>query len=128
MNTTGEGPNSPPAPAQAQPEVTDAFDVPAPVEHDGSGKLADNIARLETDLDAERDGRKEERFYWICLSAFLLDPLVYRGVDNFPAFIIIFMFQLVVLIGLAHKLGVDWAVKGLGDFLNFIKSGFRFSK
>lgn len=121
MNTTDAeqryGPKS--------PEQTDAFSLPDTDHDEGRAKLSDNIARLETDLDAQIDGRKEERFYWIAFVAFLIDPMIYRACESFPTFLLIFMFQLVILAGVAKELGVDWAVTSIGGLLHWISERAR---
>lgn len=116
MNTE-TGPNRP---SQLPQLDDDAFSVPEPSNGSGLPTLADNIAKLETDLDAERDERKEERFHWICAMAFMLDIIAYQVMGSFPAFLLVFMFQLVFLVGVAKKLGVDWAVQGIGGLLHWI--------
>jgi len=60
------------------------FEVPEPSNGSGLQVLAENVAQLEKDLDAEREGRHEERFYWICGVAFLLDILAIKLIDSFP--------------------------------------------
>lgn len=68
----------------------------------------ESAAILESRLQAEIDGRKEERFYWISFVALLLDALVLPNIGFWG--IPIFLVQLVTLIGLAGWLGVDRAV------------------
>ena len=82
--------------------------------------LMKNIYRLETDLDSEKEDRKEERFNWICLSALLLDAVIIRSIDGSWLFVLLFMLQIILLLGMAQRLGVDWAVKTLGWFLHWI--------
>lgn len=96
-----------------------AFEIP-PAEPAGGHILAENIDRLSTELAQERDLRREERFYWILLAAFLGDIVAFKALDHFGVFMVLFMFELVVLIGIANRLGVDWAVQGLGWFLHWL--------
>lgn len=110
-----------PKPENAPPPLeVDALALPEPSDGSGRATLSDNIARLETDLDAEKEERKEERFYWICVSAFLIDVIIYSSIGSFWGFILLFMFQLIVLIEIAQKLGVDWAVQMMGWLLHWI--------
>jgi hypothetical protein len=76
--------------------------------------MAANIARLENDLSQEKNERLEERFIYVTIIAFLVDPLIYLAVKHPVVFLLLFLFQLVVLGGLAKRWGVDWAVTGLG--------------
>ena len=123
MNTGSESPAKKPS---QQPDG-DTFGVPEPSNGSGLPMLADNIARLEIDLDSEKEERKEERFYWICLAAFLLDIMAYQAMGSWFPFLLLFMFQLVVLVGVAQKLGVDWAVQGIGWLLHWVSERGKLS-
>lgn len=85
----------------------------------------DNIAKLETDLDTERDERKEERFHWLAVTSILFDVIAVQAMGGSWLFIPIFMLQLVVLIGLAKKLGVDWAVQLIGTLLHMLTERWK---
>ena len=84
--------------------------------------LTNNIARLETSLNAEQEDRLEERFTWVCAVALLLDVLAISAMDGSWLFLPIFMLQLVILIGYAQKCGVDWAVQLLAWLLHKVSS------
>lgn len=75
----------------------------------GEDRLAENISRLEYDLESERDGRREERFIWICALVVAFDAIIVPQVGF--AFTGIFLFEIVVLVFLAEHLGVDRAVQ-----------------
>lgn len=84
--------------------------------------LTNNIARLETSLDAEREERLEERFTWVCAVSILLDIIAVSAIEGSWLFVPIFMLQLVLLIGYAQKCGVDWAVQMLGWLLHKVSN------
>lgn len=97
-------------------------DVSAPVNAKSkeTSALTDNIARLETSLDTEKEERLEERFRWIVVTSLLLDVLAVSAVDGSWLFLPIFMLQLVVLIGFAKEYGVDWAERLIGQLLHWV--------
>lgn len=128
MNTKTESPERKPKRGSPEQPEEEIYSLPEPSDGFGIEKLSDNIARLEIDLSAEAEARKEERFYWICACAFLADPLIYRVCDSFPPFLLIFMFQLVLLAGIAQKLGVDWAVQSIGWLLHWISERANIGK
>jgi hypothetical protein len=122
MNIETESPPSSP------PVKPDTFDLPASPDPEERAVLSSNIAKLQDDLDQERDERKEERFHWICVAAFLLDIVAYGALDSFWPFLVLFMFQLIVLVGIARRLGVDWAVHGFGWLLFWISQKLALPK
>ncbi len=87
--------------------------------------LMSNIHRLETDLDTEKEERKEERFYWVGLAALLLDAIIIQAIDGSWLFVLLFILEVILLLGLAQRWGVGWAVKSLGWFLHWISEDFR---
>lgn len=109
MNTKpGSHPSEPPI------DVPDGgFSLP-PVSSDTGHQLAKVIANLQGELVEERDSRREERFNWLCLVALLGNFIAYPTLQSVPVFVILFLFQLILLAGAAHRLGVDWAVRALG--------------
>lgn len=82
--------------------------------------LSNNIARLETELDAEREQRLEERFRWVCVMSLVLDVLAVSALDSSWLFLPIFMLQLIVMIGFAKAYGVDWAEQLIGQLLHHL--------
>ena len=53
------------------------------------------------------DGRREERFLWIVACVILFDCAFLLNADNFAGPIIIGLFQLVVIVVIAKRLGVQ---------------------
>ncbi len=94
----------------------------APEEAD---KLMENIYQLETDLDSEKEERREERFTWILVIAIMFDVIALQAIDGFFSFVLVFLLQLTALLGIAQKLGVDWAVKLLGWLLHYVSEKFN---
>lgn len=82
--------------------------------------LTDNIARLETSLDTEKEERLEERFRWVCVTSLLLDVIAVAALDGSWLFLPIFMLQLIALIGFAKAYGVDWAEQLIGQLLHWV--------
>jgi hypothetical protein len=91
-----------------------------------SGALSQNTAKLEADLSNEREERCEERFIWIALVFILASGHVYASMENFWAFLVLFLLSLILLIGIAKRLGVDWAVQSVGWFLHWIAERAKF--
>ena len=110
---------------QGEPLDADAFELPEPRNGSGVSTLADAVAQLEDDLNTERDERKEERFRWICLSALLFDVIAFPVINHFGAFLLIFLFQTVIILGTAQRLGLDWAVKLLGSFYHWMLENLK---
>lgn len=101
----------------------DFFRTPE-LDEPSTDKLMENIYRLETDLDSEREERREERFRWVLLSTVLLNVTTYVAIENFWAWLLLFLLQLIGLLGYAQNQGVDWAVKLLGWLIHWISERF----
>lgn len=68
----------------------------------------DNVAaRLESDLQQERDARREERFFWIMVLVIVGDIPLFNAMTSTWAMLPVFLLELILLIGLADWLGVD---------------------
>ena len=75
---------------------------------DGNTSPTDDVAaKLESDLQHERDSKREERFYWILALVVVLNVTFFNALTSKWAIIPIFVLELVGLIGLADWLGVD---------------------
>jgi hypothetical protein len=121
MNTVIELPTSLP-----QPEVSEnaGFGLPTKAGTDDIEKLTSAIARLETDLVTEREDRREKEFIFVAAIAFLGSVICFRLLDNTILSIILFLFELVILTGLATRMGVDWAVRGCGWLTHVVSEHF----
>ncbi|MDP6708426.1 MAG: hypothetical protein QF893_18950 [Alphaproteobacteria bacterium] len=64
------------------------------------------IAKIEDDITKERDGRREERFFWIFGAFILLDFLAFPSM-SWAATFFLFVLQLIFLVLLGDRLGVD---------------------
>lgn len=106
----GEGPSQePPRDSGALPATKPISEVlsrgadalpPLPVD--------ESAAALETRLQREMDGRQEDRFWAFAIGAILLDMAVFQHL-SWIAIICIFLLEIVVLLGLAKRLGNEHA-------------------
>ena len=93
------------------PDVIDSSqDVVNPAQYE---KITEKIERLEYDLAESKDGRREERYYWILGIVFLLNLIFVKFLENDALFFVMLVPQLFVLASLAKYLGVDWAVEAM---------------
>ncbi len=84
-----------------------------------SYKNAEQVAKLQGELSAERDSRKEERFLWIIISFFLFDCFLFSHVSWFLGGLL-FLFQITILLIFAKSLGIEYAIKLLKPLSNRI--------
>lgn len=113
--------NTPEEPSKPQAEfVGGRAKLPDNAEGREISALSDNIAHLETSLDAEKEERLEERFRWVCVTSLLLDVIAVAALDGSWLFLPIFMLQLIALIGFAKAYGVDWAEQLIGKLLHWV--------
>lgn len=117
MNTIKEQPND----VKEFEEAPESENLPAQ-RNPSSPRLFDSISSLSGQLANEKDERKEERFYWIFLTAILLDLIVLPTVPWYTGLFVSTM-EIVFLIGLAHRLGVDVIVKHLENAMDRLKFG-----
>lgn len=75
------------------------------------------IAKIEGDLEREKDARKEERFYWIFGGILLVDYFVFPNASSITGIICLTLLQLVLLITLAAWCGLDHVSVLLHDVL-----------
>lgn len=87
--------------------------------------LTNNIARLESQLDAEREGRLEERFRWVLVASVLFDIAAIGAVGGSWLFLPVFMLQLIATLGFAKSCGVDWAEQLIGQLIHTISERLR---
>lgn len=104
MSTDSGPPNQPdqpalPAPAKPISDIlrrgTDAI-PPLPVD--------ESAAALEQRLQKEIDGRSEDKFYFIAFGVILIDAIIFKD-QSWVSIVCIFLLELIVLLGLAKRLG-----------------------
>jgi hypothetical protein len=66
----------------------------------------ESAAALEQQLQKETDGRQEDRFYSIAIGTVLIDMAVFQHLP-WIGIICIFLLELVILLGLAKRLGSE---------------------
>lgn len=67
----------------------------------------ESAAALELRLQKETDGRQEDRFYGIAIGTVLIDMVVFQHLSA-VGIICIFLLEIVVLLGLAQRLGNEF--------------------
>ena len=86
--------------------------------------LVEKIEALEKRLEREQDGRREDRFVCLVIVLMLLDILQLNGAVNVSVGIIVFVLQLVFLLVVAKRMGVEQIAGILDRILNtFAKRG-----
>jgi hypothetical protein len=101
-----------------------SFDVPGLAEPADTRTLSANIAKLETDLANEREDRREKEFIYIAIIALLGAAILYKFLDNVIVWMSLFLFIIVIITGLASRMGVDWAVTSFGWLRHTIAGHF----
>lgn len=90
----------------------------AAVEHDltavDKSPGSETIARLQQQLEALKDARNEERFYAILILVILLDVILFDAVDGLLVPITVVVLELILLIPLARRFGLE----GIAEFLS----------
>ncbi|MFP4465016.1 MAG: hypothetical protein ACLFP8_07300 [Alphaproteobacteria bacterium] len=81
---------------------------------DDEGKKDKQIATLQTQLEEVKEERHEERFCWALSLLILLNVFFFTNMEGWGAPISILLLQLVLLIILARK----WGVEDLTDILD----------
>jgi hypothetical protein len=99
----------------------DEFDLPA-VPPVNVGQLLASMSQLQQDLIAEKDKRLEHSFYFIAGIAFLFSVIMAKFLESAGVTFGFVVIELLVLVGLARKLGVDWIVDPLNSALEFVKN------
>lgn len=91
------------------PNTKQEWEIPQPL--DGEAHLPtptdDVAAKLESDLQRERDSRREERFYWIMALVIVGNVPIFNTFSSAWALLPTLLLEIVILIGLADWLGVD---------------------
>ena len=103
-----------------KPPIGRAFDK----DTDTDQALVEKIEALEARLEREQDGRREDRFVCLIIALMLLDILLLNGAVNVSVGIIVFVLQLVFLLVVAKRMGVEQIAGILDRILNtFAKKG-----
>lgn len=95
-----------------QPLDQSDADVTPPFPTVGGGGLGDGqsgsaAASLETQLDQEKDARREERFVWIVVCVILIDVIWLRSAHNVTMAVAVVVLELVILFIIAKRLGIE---------------------
>jgi len=122
MSTETESPASPPRPDLS---TSAGFGLPDKGGAAEVQQLTAAIARLETDLVAEREDRREKEFIFVAALAFLGSVICFKLLDNTILSIVLFLFELIILTGLVNRMGVDWAVRGIGWLTHVVTEHFQ---
>lgn len=88
---------------------------------DPSGKTSEKdeaLAALQNQLESEKEARCEERFVWIVLAVILLDIIWFRDAENAALPVVVMILELVALMVLARRMGVDDYVELVGRILS----------
>lgn len=72
-----------------------------------SDPLTEKIAELERELETERDCRKEDRFVALAAGVILLNIHLMGDLEGFALPIIIFILELMILMVVAKRLGIE---------------------
>ncbi|HEX2559132.1 hypothetical protein [Phenylobacterium sp.] len=75
------------------------------------------LEALQEQLEGEKDARSEERFVWIVLMVILLDIIWFRDSENPTLPVVVLVLELVALMVLARRMGVDDYVTLVGRIL-----------
>ncbi|MEE9544695.1 MAG: hypothetical protein V3V55_03740 [Rhodospirillales bacterium] len=67
------------------------------------------IGALQEAIESEKDDRREERFYWILTTVILIDLMAFPHL-HWAGVIGVFLLEIVLLVGLARRLGVKGVV------------------
>jgi len=85
--------------------------------------LDDVVAQLQKSLESEKASRQEERFIWIMVSVILVDVLWFRNAQNVTVPVVILILELVVLLVLAKRMGIQELVLIFERIINRIGQG-----
>ena len=80
--------------------------------------LTAKIDALEKELEAERDCRREDRFVGLVIVMALIDIIVLSG-ESASVSVIVFIFELVVLLVIAKRMGVEQIAGILDRILSY---------
>ena len=75
------------------------------------------LNKLQEELNNERDARREERFMWIVSLVILFDVVVFPIMSTFTGPLIIATFQILILLSIARRMGMQEIVKMMENIL-----------
>lgn len=102
-------------PLDKMPGDGDSFNVLLP---DQPTKRDQQIEELQEALANERDARKEERFIFVVLLILLFDVVFFTVMPSFGGPIAILVLQLLILIPLARRMGMEEIAQSVDRVLN----------
>ena len=70
-------------------------------------KRAQQIAELQADLAAEKDARREERFFFIFVVTIFFNLTIFSNVNNWAVPISTVVLQLILFVFVARRLGLE---------------------
>ena len=76
------------------------------------------IENLLAEIQKEKDERKEERFLFTLIIVLLLDLYFFMQMETYTGPLVIFLLELILLIYLARKWGIDPIIKILDKVLD----------
>lgn len=94
--------------------LDELFDERQPTQRD------QQLAELQESLTRERDKRKEDWFIFVVVTTILLDVVFFSVLDNLGGPLALIILQLLILIPLARRLGMEEIVQILDRLLNRI--------
>lgn len=83
-------------------------------------KRDQQIEELQERLEHERDARKEDRFVGVVLIIILLNVVFFTVIPTFTGPIALLVLELIILVPLAKKMGMEQIVKLLNRVLDRI--------
>ena len=88
-----------------------------------SDRLRGQIEELQKDLDREVDARKEERMLWILAVLILFDAYLFTFMENIMGPIVILVFQLIVVVLVAKKMGMEQVTAMIDRMMAMLAKG-----
>jgi len=83
------------------------------------------VEDLQKELDAERDSRREDRFIFIVIAIILLDVVFFSVLNNFGGPIALIVLELLILIPVARRMGMEEIAKLMDQILNRVTSNIK---
>ena len=114
-----------PAPENNDEPASDRGDVFAEWDLDVTNIYSAQIEKLQEELTEERDGRREDRFFGIFALVLLLDIILFYVMDSWAAPLAIVILELLFLIPLAKRMGMDEFAQMIDRFLGRLASEIK---